>query len=219
MESSSSQQQEAQSSPPPALEIPEIPLEVIDPAPDELPEAIFIEDPVDSVQSSISESLLGQICLKHNISLDDVLLPSANDRPHNPPEGYTAIYRHAYAVGSLPPFNQYIREMLSYLGSAPSQLHPNGHALLNSVFVIFMDCLFRPPRPNEISHIFNFKSRGDSPSFTFLEAVRKCQVVTGAWTRLSYFKNEWFFVRCPPRLARRWLSRRKYHKSSLNGHS
>ena len=197
MESSSSQQQEAQSSPFPMLELPDIPPEVVDPAPDELPEAIFIEDPVDSVQSNISESLLDRLCLKHNISLDDVLLPGASDRPHNPPEGYTAFYRHACAAGSLPPFNQYIREMLSYLGIAPSQLHPIGHALLNSVFVIFMDCLFRPPRPNEIRHIFNFKSRGDSPSFTFLEAVRNCQVVTGAWTRLSYFKNEWFFVRCP----------------------
>ena len=219
MESSSSQQQEAQSSPLPALEIPDIPPEVVDPAPDELPEAIFIEDPADSVQSNISESLLGRLCSKHNISLDDVLLPSASDRPHNPPEGYTAFYRHACAAGSLPPFNQYIREMLSYLGIAPSQLHPNGHALLNSVFVIFMDCLFRPPRPNEIRHIFNFKSRGDSPSFTFLEAVRNCQVVTGAWTRLSYFKNEWFFVRCPPGFARRWLSRRKHHNSLLSGHS
>ena len=218
MESSSSQQREAQSSPFPMLEIPDVPPEVVDPAPDELLEAIFIEDPVDSVQSNISESLLGQLCSKHNISLDDVLLPSASDRPHNPPEGYTAFYRHACAAGSLPPFNQYIREMLSFLGIAPSQLHPNGHALLNSVFVIFMDCLFRPPRPNEIRHIFNFKSRGDSPSFTFLEAVRNCQVVTGAWTRLSYFKNEWFFVRCPPGFARRWLSRRKYHNLSLNGH-
>jgi hypothetical protein len=98
MESSSSRQQEAQSSPRPTLEIPEIPPEVVDPAPDELPEAIFIEDPVDSVQSNISESLLGRICSKHNISLDDVLLPSASDRPHNPPEGYTAFYRHACAA-------------------------------------------------------------------------------------------------------------------------
>ena len=67
MESSSSQQQEVQSSTPPVLELPDIPADIIDPAPDELPEAIFIEDPVDSVQSNISESLLGRICLKHNI--------------------------------------------------------------------------------------------------------------------------------------------------------
>ena len=106
MESSSSQQQEVQSSTPLVLEIPDIPADVIDPAPDELPEALFIEDPVDSVQSNISESLLGRICLKHNISLGDVLLPSATDRPHNPPEGYTAFYRHACAAGTLPPVNQ-----------------------------------------------------------------------------------------------------------------
>ena len=132
MESSSSQQQEIQSSPPPVLVIPDIPAEVVDPAPDELQEAIFIEDPIDSVQSNISENLLGRICTRHNISLDDALLPGPSDRPHCPPEGYTAFYRHACAAGTLPPFNQYIREMLSFLGIAPSQLHPNGHALLNS---------------------------------------------------------------------------------------
>ena len=219
MESSSSQQQEVQSSPPSEiLEIPDILPEVVGPAPDEVPEAIFIDDPIDSVSSSISEALLGRICLKHNLSPDDVLLPGVDDRPHSPPEGYTAFYRHACVAGTLPPFNQYIREMLSFIGIAPSQLHPNGHALLNSVFVLFMDHLFRPPRPTEIRHIFNFKSRGDSPSFTFLEAVRNCQIVTGARTRLSYYKNEWFFVRCPPGFARRWLSRhkcRKSHKPSL----
>ena len=212
MASSGSEQQELQSLLHPALEIPEILPEVIDPAPDELPEALLIEDPIDSVRSNISGALLGRICLKHNLSLDDVLLPGVEDRPHNPPEGYTAFYRHACAAGTLPPFNQYIREMLSFIGIAPGQLHPNGHALLNSVFILFMDCLFRPPKPAEIRHIFNFKSRGDSPSFTFLEAVRNCQVVTGAWTRLSYFKNEWFFVRCPPGFARRWLSRRECRK-------
>ena len=164
MEPSSSQQQEIS-----RLEIPDIEAEVIGPAPDKLPDASFINNPPDSVPSNISEDTLGRICLRHGLSLDDVMLPGPDDSPHNPPEGYTAFNRHACAAGTLPPFNDYIREVLAYLDIAPSQLHPNGYASLNGLFIAFMEHLYRPPRPTEIRYLFNFKSRTDSPSFTFLE--------------------------------------------------
>ena len=175
MEPSSSQQQEnpqdTQSTVPPRLEVPDIDPEIIGPAPDELPNASFIANPSDSVPSHISEDMLGRICLRHGLSLDDVLLPGPSDRPHNPPEGYTAFNRHVCAAGKLPPFNEYIREVLSFLGIAPSQLHPNGYASVNSLFIVFMEYLHRPPAPTEIRYLFNFKTRNDYPSFTFLEAV------------------------------------------------
>lgn len=212
MEPSSSQQQEIQGTASPRLEVPYIDPEIIGPAPDELPDASFITNPSDSVPSNISEDMLGRICLRHGLSLDDALLPGPNDRPHNPSEGYTAFNRHACAAGTLPPFNEYIREVLSFLRISPSQLHPNGYASINSLFIAFMECLHRPPLPIEIRYLFNFKTRGDYPSFTFLEAVRNCQVITGSWTRLSYYRTEWFYVRCPPGFARRWLFRREYNR-------
>src|SRR5574338_249930 len=210
MEPSSSQQQETQNPIFPRLEILVIETEAIGPAPDELPDASFINSPPDSVPSNISEDMLGRICLRHGLLLDDVILPGPDDRSHNAPEGYTAFNRHACAAGTLPPFNDYIREVLAYLDIAPSQLHPNRYASLNSLFIVFMEYLHRPPRMTDIRYLFNFKSRTDSPSFTFLESVRNCQVVAGSWTRLSYFKSEWFYVRCPPGFARRWLFRREY---------
>ena len=85
MEPSSSQQQGIQSIVTPRLEVPDIEPEIIGPAPDELPNASFIANPSDSVQSNISEDMLWRICLRHGLSLDDVLLPGPNDRPHNPP--------------------------------------------------------------------------------------------------------------------------------------
>ena len=133
MEPSSSQQQEVQSTAASRLEVPDIEPEIIGPAPDELPNASFIANPSYSVQSNISEDMLGRICLRHGLSLDDVLLPGPNDRPHNPSEGYTAFNRHACAAGTLPPFNEYIREVLSFLRIAPSQLHPSGYASVNSL--------------------------------------------------------------------------------------
>ena len=174
MEPSSSQQQEVQSTTAPRLEVPDIEPEIVGPAPDELPNASFIANPSDSIQSNISEDMLGRICLRHDLSLDDVLLLGLNDRPHNPPEGYTAFNRHACAAGMLPPFNEYIREVLSFLRIAPSQLHPNGYASVNSLFIVFMEYLHRPPILIEIRYLFNFKTRGDYPSFTFLEAMRNC---------------------------------------------
>lgn len=202
MESTSSRQQKLQGTSP--LELSAIAAKVINPASDELPGAIFIENPQDSVPSNVSKDMLGRICLRHGLSSDDVHLPGPNGRLHAPSEGFTAFDRYA----CTPPFNQYIRKVLSFFGIAPSQLHQNGYALLNSLFIVFMEHLFRPPTPIEIKYLFNVKSWGDSPSFTFLESVRNCQVVIGSWTRLSYFKTEWIYVRCPPRFTSRWLVRR-----------
>ena len=120
METSSSQPQETQSSAHPVLEVPEIEIEIIGPTSDELPDASFISNPSDSVPSNISKDMLGRICLRHGLLMDDVLLLGPNDRLHNPPEGYTAFNCHAFAAGTLPPFNQYIREVLSFLRIAPS---------------------------------------------------------------------------------------------------
>lgn len=134
--------------------------------------------------------MLGRICLRHWLSLNYVLLSGPNDRPHAPPEGYTAFNRHSCIAGTLPSINQYIREVLDFLGIAPSQLHPNRYALLNNTFIGFIEHFLRPSTPEEIRFIFIVKNRGDDPSFTFLEAARNCQIVTGSWTRLSYFKTE-----------------------------
>lgn len=105
MEPGSSQQQEAQSSPPLVIEMLAIAIEVISPAPNELPEASFIGNPQDYVPSNVSEDMLGRICLRHGIPQDDVLLPRSNDRLHSPPEGFIAFNRHSCTAGTLPPFN------------------------------------------------------------------------------------------------------------------
>ena len=149
----------------------------------------FIGNPPDSIPSNVSKDMLGRICLRHGLLLADVLLPEPSDRPHAPPDGFTAFNKHSCIAGMLPPFNQYIREVLAFFKISPSQLHPNGYALLNSLFVVLMEHLFRPPTPIEIIYLFNVKSRGDSPSFTFLEVVRNYQVVTGSWTRLTIVRQ------------------------------
>lgn len=120
----SSQQQEAQSPPLPIIEMSAIAAEVISPASDELPWVVFIRNPQDSVPYNIFEEMLGRICIKHGLSRDDALLPG-EEGPHSPPKGYTAFNRFSCTAGTLSLFNQYIREVLSYLRIAPSQMHLN----------------------------------------------------------------------------------------------
>lgn len=88
--------------------------EVVGPTPDELPEAIFIANPQDSMPSNVYEDMLGRICLRHSLPLDDVLLPGPNDRRHAPLEGFTVFNRHSCTAETLPLFNQYIREVLAF---------------------------------------------------------------------------------------------------------
>lgn len=145
----------------------------------------FIANPEIYVRSKMSEDMQGRICLRHSLSLSGVLLPGPEDKACNPPEGYTACNRFTCVAETLPPFNQFTRKVLLSLRIAPSQLHLNRYALLSSLFIIFMDHLFRPPTVEEIIYLLKIKSRGDKPSFTFLEAVRNCQVVAGAWSKLS----------------------------------
>ena len=97
----------------------------------------------------------------------------------------------------MPPFNLFLRDVLQYIDIAPSQLHPNGHAFIYGTYLLFMTVFSRPPTPGDIRYIYMIKKRRDSPSFVFLELHHKCQILTGAWSKFSLYKQEWFYVRCP----------------------
>lgn len=105
----------------------------------------------------------------------------------------------------MPPFNLFLRDVLQYMNIAPSQLHPNDHAFIYGTYLLFMTVFSRPPTPGDIGYIYMVKKRRDSPSFVFLEPHHKCQILTGAWSKFALYKQEWFYVRCPPGFARRWV--------------
>ena len=175
-------------------------------APDTLESSILLDDPVDSQASRVTEAALKRICSTHGIPFADVLVPSGHDRPHLPPVGYTACSKFMCWVGSVPPFNLFLRDVLQYLDVAPSQLHPNGHAFIYGTYMLFMAVFSRPPTPGDIRYIYMTKKRGESPSYMFLEPHRKCQLFTSAWSsKFALYKQEWFYVRCPQGFARRWV--------------
>lgn len=174
-------------------------------APDALEATILLDNPIDSQASKINEAALRRICSIHGIPFADVLVPSRHDRPHLPPVGYTTCNKFMCWMGSVPPFNLFLRDILQYIDMAPSQLHPNGHAFLYGTYLLFMAVFSRPPTPGDIRYIYMFKRRKDSPSFMFLEPYHKCRILTGACSKFALYKQEWFYVRCPSGFARRWV--------------
>lgn len=163
-----------------------------------------MDNPVDSQASKINESALRRICSVHGIPFDDVLVPSGHDRPHLPSVEYTTCNKFMCWVGSVPPFNLFLRDVLQYVDVAPSQLHPNGHAFIYGTYILFMNVISRPPT-QVTSGVCVIKKRRDSPSFMFLEPHHKCQLLTGACSKFVLYKQEWFYVRCPPDFTRRWV--------------
>jgi len=173
--------------------------------------ATIINDPVDSAASRLDDAALRRLCAKHQIPYNETRLPSRADRAHNPPEGFIACNRYMCTAGCVPPFSDFIRGILELLRLAPTQLHPNGYAFLLGTNIAFQRILGRAPTDDEIRHIYCFKKRRESPSLIYMEPSVHCRVVTGSWNKLSQFKAEWFYVRCPPGFARRWMTPGKQH--------
>jgi len=173
--------------------------------------ATLIYDPTDSVASRLDDAALRRLCVKHQIPYDKTRLPSRNDRDHNPLEGFIACNRYICTAGCVSLFNDFIREILSLLKLAPTQLHPNGYAFLLGTYIAFQCILGRAPSHDEIRHIYCFKKRRESPLLIYMELAVNCRVITGSWNKLSQFKAEWFYVRCPPGFARRWMTPGKLH--------
>lgn len=160
------------------------PTDTVNPTTDELPDAGVISNPENSVWSKITEEMLGRICLRHRPSLKKVRLPGPKDRARNPPKRFTACNRFMSWTGTMPSFNQFISDVLFYLRIAPSQLHPDGYALLNSLYIIFLEHLFRSPIVDGIRYLFNIRVKQiirRSPSWKLLGTVKSWQAHGASW--------------------------------------
>nr|ABB55297.1 hypothetical protein 11.t00006 [Allium cepa] len=165
----------------PIQNIPSPMIASIDMAPDALNAAIILDNPVDSQASRINENALRRLCSTRGIPFDDVLIPSRQDSPHLTPAGYSACKKFICWVGSVPPFNSFLIDVLQYIEIAPA------------------------PHSRRHRYVYRSKRRSDSPYFVFLEPHDICRILTGAWIKFAQYKQEWFYVRCPTGFARSWL--------------
>lgn len=73
MDPKSSEQQKAQSLPFFRIDRPDVLVDIVNPASDELPDAVVMMNPIDSVQSKITKEVLGRIFLRHELSFEEYL--------------------------------------------------------------------------------------------------------------------------------------------------
>ena len=143
----------------------------------------------------LTEEKLDQIASSHGISRSSMRLPGPNDTAGTPPEGYMAWSRYHCMCGTIPPLNQWIGTFTNYLRIAPMQLQPNSYAILNSMYVIFMERYKRRPTFREIRFFYNIKNYRRGSPFLNLESAHKNKTVLDLYNKFSMFKKEYFYVK------------------------
>jgi len=93
---------------------------------------------------------------------DDVRVLVARDRAYAPPEGYTTCDKFICWLDFIEAFNSYIRDVLHHFRNASTQLHTNGYAILNYVYMVLLEYLYRPPTLEDIHYFFIVKWQMES---------------------------------------------------------
>ena len=97
------------------------------------------------------------------IRAGDAQLPIEQQFGDLPPPGFISVNKHMCSHGAIPPFNPFLEKLLRQLSIAPSQLHPNGYAILMGLCVLFMGAIRRLPTFEEINFLCTFAKGKNSP--------------------------------------------------------
>lgn len=116
-----------------------------EPFPDTFPTTNLIQTPPERTPTELSQRSLVQLCYQLGIRLEDAQLPTEQQTADLPPPGFISVNKHMCSHGAVPPFNTFLEKLLRQLSIAPSQLHPNGYAILMGLCVLFMGAMRRLP--------------------------------------------------------------------------
>ena len=106
--------------------------------------------------------------------------------------------------GAIPPFNNFLQNLLLRLAISPFQLHPNGYAILMGLCVLFRRTFDRLPSFDEICFLCSFTRTKDHPSITVVRSARNHKLIVGLPDTAHGFLTQFFFVRCPPGFYAVW---------------
>jgi len=133
-------------------------------AEDVFPVANLLDNPPERTPTTLNQRVFTQLLTQFGIAEADALLPGPNDTADRPPSGFIAVNRQMCLSGAIPPFNDFLRQFLLRLSISPFQLHPNGHAILMGLCVLFSRVLGRLPSFEEICYFCSFSKINDHPS-------------------------------------------------------
>jgi len=106
--------------------------------------------------------------------------------------------------GAIPPFNNFLGTFLRQLSIAPSQLHPNGYAILLGLCVPFSRTLNRLPTFEEIRFLCTFDKGKDHPSIVNIRGARNRRFILDLPETGHGFLSQFFYVRCPAGFCSIW---------------
>ena len=178
--------------------------EMIEHAEGVFPIAIPLENPPERTPTLLKQRALNQLCVQFGIAEAEVLLPGPNDSADRPPYGFVAINRQMCSSGAIPPFNEFLRQILLRLTISPFQLHPNGYAILMGLCVLFRRTLDRLPSFEEICYLCTFAKNKDHPSIVLVRGARNRKLILDLPESAHGFLNQYFYIRCPAEFYADW---------------
>ena len=130
--------------------------EIIEHFEEVFPIAEPLVDPPERTPTTLSQRVFNQLRIQFGIAEADARLPGPNDTADWPPLGFVAVNRQMCLCGAIPPFNEFLHQLLFRLTISPFQLHPNGYAILMGLCVLFRRTLNRLPSFEEICYLCPF---------------------------------------------------------------
>ena len=155
-------------------------------------------NPPERAPTSLSYKVFRQLCAQFGIVESDAILPERNNTADIAPSGFVTINRQMCLSGGILPFNDFFQQLLRQLAIAPSQLHPNGYAILMGLCVLFRRTLDRLPSFGEVCYLCSFSRTKDHPSITVVRSARNRKLIVGLPDTAHGFLTQFFYVRCPP---------------------
>ena len=181
------------------------------PFPDTFPMTSLIQNPPERTPTKISQRSFEQLRFQFGIRAEDALLPSNTQTADMPPPGFISVNRLMCSYGAIPPFNPFLENILRQLSIAPSQLHPNGYAILLGLCVLFMGAIRRLPTFEEINFLCIFGKGRTHPSIINVKGARSRRLILDLRDSAHGYLNQFFYVNCPVGFYSIWREGGKTH--------
>jgi len=156
-----------------------------------------ISSPPEGASTTLTQRDLSRLFFQFGIREADALLPGKDQFADIAPLGFVTVNRQMCSHGAIPPFNDFLATFLRQLSIAPSQLHPNGYAILLGLCVLFSRTLNRLLTPDEICFLCTFGKGKDHPSIVNVRGARNRRLILDLPETAHGFLTQYFYVNCP----------------------
>lgn len=156
-----------------------------------------IANPPERTPTTLNQRSFSQLCFQFGIREADARLPEDGQFADIAPLGFVTVNRLMCSHGAIPPFNSFLGTFLRQLSIAPSQLHPNGYAILLGLCVHFMRVFNRLPSFEEVRFLCTIGKGKDHPSIMNVRGARNRRLILDLPESAHGILNQYFSVSCP----------------------